>query len=122
MTSYAEGGRNDYVHQLPVRHSWGRITLSRGIARDAALFAWYEAGLTGSLGARRDGAIMMQNAAGQPAMLWSFTAGIAARLERARISTPRRAGSRSRASRSRITGSPGPVPRDRGLVLALPGV
>jgi phage tail-like protein len=78
VTSYAEGGRNDYVHQLPVRHSWGRITLSRGIAFDASLFAWYEAGLTGSLGARRDGVIMMQNAAGQLTMLWSFTGGIAA--------------------------------------------
>ena len=43
VTSYAEGGRNDFVHQLPVRHSWGRITLSRGIARDASLWAWYEA-------------------------------------------------------------------------------
>jgi len=78
VTTYAEGGRNDYVHQLPVRHSWGRITLTHGIAFDATLFAWYEAGLTGSLGARRDGAIIMQNAAGQVAMLWTFTGGIAA--------------------------------------------
>lgn len=76
---YAEGGRNDFVHQLPVRHSWGRITLSRGIARDASLWDWYEAGLTGSLGARRDGAIIMQNAAGQVVMQWTFTAGLAAR-------------------------------------------
>jgi phage tail-like protein len=79
VMTYAEGGRNDFVHQLPVRHSWGRITLSRGIARDASLWAWYEAGLTGSLGARRDGAIIMQNAAGQVAMLWTFRAGLAAR-------------------------------------------
>ena len=77
LTPYSEGGRNDYVHQLPLRHSWDRITLSRGIAYDATLFAWYEAGLTGSLGARRDGVIAMQTAAGQVAMLWSFTGGIA---------------------------------------------
>ncbi|MGE0853120.1 MAG: phage tail protein [Hyphomicrobiaceae bacterium] len=79
VTAYPEGGRNDYVHQLPVRHSWSRIRLTRGIARDAQLWAWYEAGLTGSLGARRDGAIIMLNAAGQPAMLWTFRAGLAAR-------------------------------------------
>jgi len=78
VTAYAEGGRNDFVHQLPVRHSWGRIALSRGITRDATLWAWYEAGLTGSLGARRDGAIIMQDAAGRPAMLWTFRAGLAA--------------------------------------------
>ena len=34
VTSYAEGGVNGYVHQLPVRHSWGRITLRRGVVRD----------------------------------------------------------------------------------------
>jgi phage tail-like protein len=33
VTAYPEGGVNDYVHQLPVRHSWGRITLRRGVVR-----------------------------------------------------------------------------------------
>ncbi len=79
VATYAEGGRNDYVHQLPVRHSWNRITLSRGIARDPSLFAWYEAGLFGSLGARRDGAIVMLNPGGMPTMFWTFSRGLAAR-------------------------------------------
>lgn len=79
VTAYAEGGRNDFVHQLPVRHSWGRITLSKGIARDPSLFAWYEAGLFGSLGARRDGAVIMQTPQGLPTMVWTFTGGLAAR-------------------------------------------
>ena len=57
VESYAEGGVNDTVHQLPVRHSWGRITLKRGCVQDGGLFSWYKAGLTGSLGARRSGAI-----------------------------------------------------------------
>lgn len=79
VTAYPEGGRNDYVHQLPVRHSWSRIQLSRGIARDPVLFAWYEAGLFGSLGARRDGAIvMLPRSTLVPAMVWTFTAGLAA--------------------------------------------
>lgn len=76
---YPEGGVNDTVHQLPVRHSWGRITLSRGIARDPGLWYWYMAGLTQSLGARRDGAIVLMTPSGIPAIAWAFRAGIAAR-------------------------------------------
>jgi phage tail-like protein len=79
VTAYPEGGRNDFVHQLPVRHSHGRITLSRGIATGPVLWAWYEAGLTGSLGARRDGAIILQNPQGLPTTVWTFTGGLAAK-------------------------------------------
>lgn len=76
---YAEGGVNDRVHQLPVRHSWNRITLSRGVARDPGLWFWYLAGLTQSLGARRDGAIVLLTPEGVPAIAWAFRAGLAAR-------------------------------------------
>jgi phage tail-like protein len=74
---YAEGGVNDTVHQLPVRHSWGRLTLKRGLVRDPGLWSWYRAGLTQSLGARRDGALLLMTAKGTPAMAWTFTGGIA---------------------------------------------
>jgi phage tail-like protein len=79
LLAYPEGGRNDYVHQLPVRHSWERIKLSKGIAFDPALFAWYEAGLYRSLGARRDGAIvMLERNSYWPTMVWTFSGGLAA--------------------------------------------
>ena len=74
---YAEGGRNDYVHQLPVRHSWTRISLKRGMLADPGLWFWYQAGLTQSLGARRDGAILLLNPAGIPTAAWTFRGGIA---------------------------------------------
>ena len=74
---YAEGGVNDYVHQLPVRHSWGRLTLRRGVIRDLALWIWYRAGLTRSLGARRDGAIFLCDESGGPAIAWVFRGGLA---------------------------------------------
>jgi phage tail-like protein len=74
---YPEGGHNDFVHQLPVRHSWSRISLTRGVVREPGLWYWYTAGLTQSLGARRDGAILLLTAAGTPAMAWTFKAGIA---------------------------------------------
>jgi len=79
VLTYAEGGRNDYVHQLPVRHSWGRISLRRGLVRDQALWGWYKAGLNRSLGARRDGAIIALDEAGLPAMAWTFRGGLAAK-------------------------------------------
>ena len=75
--SYAEGGQNDFVHQLPVRHTWSRITLRRGVVRDAGLFFWYTAGLTQTLGARRNGAITLLTPNGTPAIIWSFFDAIA---------------------------------------------
>jgi len=77
VMAYAEGGVNDFVHQLPVRHTWGRITLRRGVIRDLALWTWYQAGLNGSLGARRDGCIAVCDEAGNPAVVWSFYRGLA---------------------------------------------
>lgn len=79
VVAYAEGGRNDSVHQLPLRHSWNRLTLRRGLILDPGLWSWYQAGLTGSLGARRDGAVLLLDAGGTPAVSWAFHAGIAAK-------------------------------------------
>src|SRR5687767_2804917 len=66
---YPEGGMNDFVHQLPVRHTWSRITFRRGIVRDPGLFFWYSAGLTQTLGARRNGAITLLTPGGTPAIM-----------------------------------------------------
>lgn len=77
VMAYAEGGMNDFVHQLPVRHTWGRITLRRGVIRDLALWVWYLAGLNGSLGARRDGCITVCDEAGDPAVIYLFQRAIA---------------------------------------------
>jgi len=77
VLGYAEGGVNDFVHQLPVRHSWNRITLKRGVVRDLGLYYWYMAGMTQSLGARRDGAIILVTPDGTPAVAWAFRGGLA---------------------------------------------
>jgi phage tail-like protein len=78
VLAHAEGGRNDYVHQLPVRHSYPKIVLSRGLVRDPGLFFWYQAGLSRSIGARRDGAIILLTPGGIPAIGWIFRGGLAA--------------------------------------------
>jgi len=79
VTSYPEGGTSDFVYQLPVRHSWTRLSMRRGLIRDPGLWSWYSAGLTQSLGARRDGAILLLGADGMPVLSWTFRAGIAAK-------------------------------------------
>ncbi len=77
VMAYPEGGTGDFVHQLPVRHSWTRLSLRRGLVREPGLWWWYSTGLTQSLGARRDGAILLLDEGGIPAMTWIFRAGIA---------------------------------------------
>jgi phage tail-like protein len=79
VVTYAEGGRNDSVHRLPLRHSWNPITLKRGVVRDRLLWSWYETGLHDSLGARRDGAVIMLDESGSPAKAWAFYGGLAAK-------------------------------------------
>lgn len=77
VTAYAEGGVNDFVHQLPVRHSWTRISLRRGLVRDRGLWEWYQAGLSQSLGARRDGSVILLSPDGKHLVSWEFRGGIA---------------------------------------------
>jgi phage tail-like protein len=79
VMAYPEGGLGDYVHQLPVRHSWARLTLRRGLTRDPGLWSWYSVGLAQSLGARRSGAVWLLGADGKPAMSWTFRGGLAAK-------------------------------------------
>ena len=79
ITSYPEGGLNDFVHQLPVRHSWTNITLKQGFVRDPILWQWYQIGLTQSLGARRDGSIILLDHKGERVMAWEFRGGLAAK-------------------------------------------
>lgn len=79
VTSYPEGGVNDRVRQFPVRHSWNRIVLHRGVTRGPGLWTWYQAGLSNPLGARRSGAVLLMDAAGLPGAVWAFRNGLASK-------------------------------------------
>lgn len=81
LMTYPEGGMNDFVHQLPVRHSWSRIVLKHGFIRDPILWQWYQIGLSQSLGARRDGSIVLLDHAGESVMTWEFRAAVAAKWQ-----------------------------------------
>jgi phage tail-like protein len=77
VLAHPEGGQNAFVHQLPVRHTWGRLTLKRGVVLDRLLWDWFDKGLTGSLGARRDGSVTLLGPAGEPSITWEFRAALA---------------------------------------------
>jgi phage tail-like protein len=79
VLAYPEGGQNAFVHQLPVRHTWGRLTLKKGVVLDPVLWDWFEKGLNGSLGARRDGSVSLRDADGRLAITWTFRAALAAK-------------------------------------------
>lgn len=81
VTTYAEGGLNSHVHNLPLRHTWNRLVLKRGVSSDLGIWDWYHAGLTQSLGARRDGSITLRNANGDDAMEWEFRGGLIVKWE-----------------------------------------
>jgi phage tail-like protein len=77
VLAHPEGGQNAFVHQLPVRHSWGRLTLKKGVVLDRALWDWFDKGLTGSLGARRDGSVTLLDPVGASVLTWEFRAALA---------------------------------------------
>jgi phage tail-like protein len=79
VLAHPEGGQNAFVHQLPVRHTWGRLTLKKGVVLDRILWDWFDKGLTGSLGARRDGSVSLLDPDGQLAITWGFRAALAAK-------------------------------------------
>ncbi|WP_033327257.1 phage tail protein [Streptomyces yerevanensis] len=79
VLAYPEGGVNDRVRQFPVRHSWNRIVLHRGVARGPSLWDWYQTGLADPLGARRSGAVVLLDAAGLPGAVWAFRRGLASK-------------------------------------------
>ena len=79
ILAYPEGGQNAFVHQLPGRHSWGRLTLKKGVVLDRILWDWFDKGLSRSLGARRDGYVSLRDADGRLAITWAFRAALAAK-------------------------------------------
>lgn len=79
VLAHPEGGQNAFLHQLPVRFSWGRITLKKGVVLDRVLWDWFDKGLSGSLGARRDGSVALLDADGRLAIRWEFRAALAAK-------------------------------------------
>jgi phage tail-like protein len=43
VLEYAEGGNNEFVHQLPGRLRYPNLVLSRGLTNEDAVFKWFSA-------------------------------------------------------------------------------
>jgi phage tail-like protein len=73
MFDYKEGGRNDYVHKLATRGSFGNLSLKRGVALTPDLWEWFDRVRGGSFGARRS--IMIAHLAedGTAGLVWLIT-------------------------------------------------
>lgn len=77
VQEYEEGGQNEYVHMLPGRRKAGRVTLSRGLDKDAKLMTWYLDALSGNVTkATKSLSIIMLNTKRQPMARWDFERAI----------------------------------------------
>lgn len=72
VESYREGGENEYVHQLPGPTRYPQnLILRRGLTELDTLWAWHQDVRRGVI-RRRNGSIVLLDAAGGEAWRWSF--------------------------------------------------
>lgn len=69
--SYEEGGVNDYVHQLPNRIKYSRISLKRGVA-DSTLWGWFSEGLYDAKVKRQNISILLYNGDQSKVQRWNL--------------------------------------------------
>lgn len=72
VETYEEGGVNDFVHQLPKRTKYPRISLKRGLTDKEEMWKWYRQVVDGKF-KRKDGAIILMDVAGEDKWRWNFT-------------------------------------------------
>lgn len=71
VLAYAEGGKNESLHQLPVRTSFSNLVLSRGLVKGNELLRWY-LDLVGGKDDRRNLSIVQYDLSGNELMRWHF--------------------------------------------------
>jgi len=71
-TKHKEKDVNTDVHRLPKKIKYQPLTLKRGITNSMDLWTWYNGTGSGKI-ERKDGAIVMLDAAGEDAWRWNFT-------------------------------------------------
>lgn len=72
---YKEGGNNATVLKFASRVSWSNLTLRRGVSVSTDLWDWHYGYVEGR-GKRRDGVVVLLDAARAPARLWCFRRGL----------------------------------------------
>jgi phage tail-like protein len=72
---YKEGGNNGGVLKFTGRTTWANVTLKRGITASTELWDWHFSFVEGH-GRRRDGVIVLLDAARTPVQAWYFRRGL----------------------------------------------
>lgn len=84
VIEYREGNNVTHVRKLPGLSKYGNITLKRGFTDSTELADWRKT-VTDGQTERKDGAIILMNEAGEPALRWEFTSAFPAKLEGATL-------------------------------------
>ena len=66
VLEYAEGGNNEFVHQLPGQVSYPNLILERGLTNDDAVLKWFNATRTQAAAQRGDDHLSDAHAAADP--------------------------------------------------------
>jgi phage tail-like protein len=68
-----EGGRNDYIHQLPGQRKPSKVTLTHGLTRQFILQEWYEEMMSENFeGFMKTVTINLLDSQGKPVMRWNL--------------------------------------------------
>ncbi len=78
METYAEGGVNHFVHQLPASVNHSNLVLRHGLTAVSALWNWYDNTVRGVI-QRKNGTIMLLDRCQIPVMWWNFRNALPAR-------------------------------------------
>jgi phage tail-like protein len=72
VTTYKEGGVNDYVHHLPGRVTYTNVVLKRGITASSVLWDWFQQGLYDGKVKRINVSILMFDRSGEVLKRWEL--------------------------------------------------
>lgn len=80
IIEYREGSDTATVRKLPGLRKYGNITLKRGYTQHRELWEWRKTTIDG-VTARKFGAVILRDEAGQPALRWEFREGWISKYE-----------------------------------------
>jgi phage tail-like protein len=80
IIEYREGSDTATVRKLPGLRKYGNITLKRGYTQNHELWEWRKTTIDG-VTQRKQGAVILRDEAGQPALRWEFREGWISKYE-----------------------------------------
>jgi len=71
VQAFREGGRNEYMRQVPGGTKYPNLVLKRGLTDDDVLWNWHVDTVRGDVD-RKNGSVVLRNAAGEEQWRWNF--------------------------------------------------